>query len=426
LKLPRGARLSSESWQARHRILQLLLWVHVPLLLLLGILGPQSVSETAMLVSIIAVLAAVGRTVGGPEARAGVTSLGLIGTSFVAIELSGGEISAHLHLFAILVFVSLYQQWRPLLWTIAVTVVHHSVLALAAPDRVFGDHIHGVGAAIVMVAVHAGCVVLEVVGLLAMWHFAEKSEREIQDMIAQADEVRQERIAADQEAVAREAAAARDRELQSRQRTERIARDAATIAEGARVAITAVGAVDAELTSLADTARNIAERSAYAASIAASGEETVGTARERMTGLERSVTEIAEVNGFIAQLAGQTNLLALNATIEAARAGELGKGFAVVASEVKQLATETSGSASKVNTVIGAIVEQTGAAATVFATTAATVAEISQVQVEIGGSVEEQAAVLAEVTRQLSAASHAAQEILDGLERLTDHADAVL
>jgi methyl-accepting chemotaxis protein len=78
--------------------------------------------------------------------------------------------------------------------------------------------------------------------------------------------------------------------------------------------------------------------------------------------------------------------------------------------------------ASKVSTVIGAIVEQTGATATGFATTAATVAEISQVQVDIAASVEEQAAVLSEVTRQLSTASHAAQEILTGLERLTDHA----
>jgi methyl-accepting chemotaxis protein len=82
-----------------------------------------------------------------------------------------------------------------------------------------------------------------------------------------------------------------------------------------------------------------------------------------------------------------------------------------------------STTASKVSTVIGAIVEQTGATATGFAaTTAATVAEISQVQVDIAASVEEQAAVLSEVTRRLSTASHAAQEILTGLERLTDHA----
>jgi methyl-accepting chemotaxis protein len=420
-RLPRGAQLTPESWRARHQILQGLLWLHVPALLLLGLVGPQPAWEGALLATVIAVFAAVGRTATSTGARAGFTSLGLIGTSFAAIELSGGDVSAHLHLFAVLVFVALYQQWKPLLWTVAVVVVHHGVLGLVEPERVFG-HMHGIGPAAVMVAVHAGCVVLEVAGILFLWHFAEQAEHEMEAMQAEADRNRQERLAAEREAQGREAESVRERAERSQSRSERLAADAATIASGAREAIAAVAAVDAELANLSAAVQNIAERSTHAATVAATGERVAGEATERMSGLEQSVTEIAEVNALIAQLAGQTNLLSLNATIEAARAGEQGKGFAVVASEVKQLSTETSNSVGKVNTVIGAIVEQTGAAAAGFASTATTVSEISQVQVDIAASVEEQAAVLAEVTRQLSTASRAAQEILDGLDRLTAHA----
>jgi methyl-accepting chemotaxis protein len=418
-RLPRGARLTPESWRARHQILQGLLWLHVPALLLLGLVGPRPMYEGAVLASVIAIFAAVGRTAGSTGVRAGCTSLGLIGTSFAAIDLSGGEISAHLHLFAILVFVALYQQWGPLLWTVAVVVVHHGVLGLVEPDRVFGMHMHGLGAAILMVAVHAGCVVLEVAGILALWHFAEQAEREAQAMAAAVDHARQERLDADRETQQREASAVRERTERSLARSEQVAADAGAIAAGARDAIAAVAAVDAELANLATAVQTIAERSAHAATIAATGERVAGDATERMAGLERSVTEIADVNAIIAGLAAQTNLLSLNATIEAARAGDQGKGFAVVAGEVKQLATETSSSVVKVTAVIGAIVEQTGAAATGFASTAATVSEINEVQVDIAASVEEQAVVLSEVTRQLSTASRAAQGILGGLDQLT-------
>jgi methyl-accepting chemotaxis protein len=127
----------------------------------------------------------------------------------------------------------------------------------------------------------------------------------------------------------------------------------------------------------------------------------------------------ARASSLIANLAGQTNLLSLNATIEAARAGEAGKGFAVVATEVKELSNETSASVEKVNGVITAIVGQTQEVARSFVATTEVVTEIHTLQIDIAASVEEQAAVLAEVTRQLSAATAAAQGVLAGLDRLT-------
>jgi methyl-accepting chemotaxis protein len=417
-RLPRGARLSDESWAARHRILAPLLWLHVPALVLLGLLGPMPVWEAVVLPLAVAGFAGAAGLAGSRRAKAELTSLGLIGCTFVAIELSGGAMASHIHLYAILIFVALYQQWTPLLWAVIVVVIHHAIFGLTQPERVFGVSMTP-GQAIGMVAVHAGFALLEVAGILVFWHFAEQGEQEIEALAAAAEEGHRRTELADHEAKVEAAERERVRTIQIAERAARVAEDAAVIGDGARAAIEAVAAVNAELSNLTLAVEDIAQRSSRAASTASSGQDAAQGAAEKVRKLERSVGEIADVNALIAQLAAQTNLLSLNATIEAARAGEMGKGFAVVASEVKQLANETSSSADKVSNVIAAIIGETDEVARSFVSTSTVVGEIHSSQIEIATSVEQQAAVLAEVTRQLSTATAAAVEVLVGLDRLT-------
>ncbi|HKT04208.1 MAG TPA: chemotaxis protein, partial [Rugosimonospora sp.] len=203
--LPRGATLSDASWAARHRILTWLLWLHLPALVLLGLLGPMALSEALawpLLVAAVAVLAAVVRS---RRARGELTSLGLIACSFAAIELSGGEVSVHLHLLAVLVFVALYQQWTPLLWAVGAVVVHHGLLGLLDPQRVFGMAMSH-GGAVGMVAFHAGMVVLEVAGIMLFWHFAEQTEAEVKALADAAEADRRARDQAEHEARQQQAA----------------------------------------------------------------------------------------------------------------------------------------------------------------------------------------------------------------------------
>ena len=420
-RLPKGARLSDESWAARHRIIVGLLWLHVPALALVGLLGPRAWWETLLLPLAVGAFAAGGAWLHSRPTRASLTSLGLIGSTFVAIELSGGRIDSHLHLYAILIFVALYQQWVPLVLAIGVVVVHHGILGVVNPERVFGMPM-STGEAMLMVSIHAGAALLEVAGILTFWHFAEQVEQEAIALARAAELANQQRVETEQQSKQREAEADQARAAQAEARSAQVILDAAEVSAGARQAIEAVAAVDNELGNLSTAVQDIAQRSSHAAGIATTGQRVADEASERMHGLQQSVSEIAEVNALIAQLAGQTNLLSLNATIEAARAGELGKGFAVVASEVKQLATETTSSSTKVTSVIDAVTGQTEAAATGFASTAAAVAEITEVQVAIAASVEEQAAVLNEITRQLSTASEAARQMVAGLDRLTANA----
>jgi methyl-accepting chemotaxis protein len=121
----------------------------------------------------------------------------------------------------------------------------------------------------------------------------------------------------------------------------------------------------ASLDEIASMTRQNASNTKEANQLMLSAKQAVEKANESMTGLTRSMQEIAgasvqtqKIVKSIDEIAFQTNLLALNAAVEAARAGESGAGFAVVADEVRNLALRATESARNSSNLIEDIVSK--------------------------------------------------------------------
>src|SRR5688572_24191836 len=112
--LPSGVRLAQEEWEQRHRWIMRLLWVHVPIMVVFGlVMGNEplhSVIEgtpTALL-GLLASQRWIDR-----RTRAVLAGLGLMISSAVLVHLSGGMTEIHFHFFVMLGVIALYQDWQP-------------------------------------------------------------------------------------------------------------------------------------------------------------------------------------------------------------------------------------------------------------------------------------------------------------------------
>jgi methyl-accepting chemotaxis protein len=414
--LPKGTRLSAESAAARHRINTALLWLQVPALVLFGLCGPMPMSEALLLPLITIVFAAAAAAARGRPVAWTLTSFGLISITLVGIEVSGGSMVAHFHIFVMIAFIALYQAWKSLLAAVLAIAVHHTVIGMLFPDHVFGMHMSG-WPLIGMIAFHSGMLLLEVLGILVMWHFAEKAEAENVAATEAAEAERRAAEAAREEAAEFEALA---KQAQSDVNVVHgLATQATLIRTGAEEIDRAVENVSVQMQRLTEAVQRISERAHLAMNAASNGRDAATTAAEEVQRLETAMTEIATVNSIISKLAAQTNLLSLNATIEAARAGEFGRGFAVVANEVKQLAAETSSSADNVNVVMDTVIDGTRSVSESFASTSDVVEQIHSIHIEIATSVDNQAAVADEVSRALANVTAATRSIMASIDELT-------
>jgi methyl-accepting chemotaxis protein len=423
-KLPRGARLSDDGWAARHRVNTIVLWCHVPVLVLTGLLGSRARWEALALPLITVALALAARTAGSIGLRSDLTAAGLMSATYIGIELASGRIEAHFHIFVILVFVALYQRWSTLLVAVGSCLVHHLVLGTMYPERTFGM-MHGHDIHLLVTGFHVTMVVVEIVGIMFVWHFAELAEAESDRLTTDAATQREATEISRRDAALRESSMERARAEQLSQLTSELGREASHLQEGSDAVLAIIRSLDTKTSVLADSVADIAERSHRAATAATEGRGNALGVAKSIELLEESTDQISAVNALISQLADQTNLLALNAAIEAARAGEQGKGFGVVASEVKSLATETAASSTRVSDVLGSVVRETRAVSAGFETTSSAVSDIHSMQIDIAASVEEQSTVLREIARELSSAAGAIDTISTSINNLSATASSI-
>jgi len=150
--------------------------------------------------------------------------------------------------------------------------------------------------------------------------------------------------------------------------------------------------------------------------------EKIQTSSSIITDLNESIQKINKITEIIKAVSEQTNLLALNATIEAVRAGEYGKGFGVVAEEVKNLARQTSVSASEISLQINAVLAKSTEAVSSVSDLSDFMRTISEITLNVSSTIEEQKHALGDISSSIASTSLSSREIAgnvaNSLERL--------
>ena len=137
--LPHSAPLPREVYVARHLALRILVLAHIPAIVVLGLVRSYGVPQTTLMIIPAALLVAESTYLADVRARAVMVTAGLSWCSLAVIYLSGGSIVAHFHLFLVISFVALYQDWAPFLVSLASTVATFVVFSAVQPRVLFGD-----------------------------------------------------------------------------------------------------------------------------------------------------------------------------------------------------------------------------------------------------------------------------------------------
>lgn len=184
--VPSGRSLPEGEWRQRHRFLLGLTWFHAIVIALIGLLSGYSwelslaalfdddtvvhVTLEGLIVAMFAL--AAGRRAGSRTVNATLVGFGLMSSSAIFVHLSGGYIELHFHFFVMLIFISLYQDWVPYLLSIAYVAVHHGLIGVLSPEKVY-NHEAAINAPWTWAGIHAFFVLWACVGSAIAWRFNE-------------------------------------------------------------------------------------------------------------------------------------------------------------------------------------------------------------------------------------------------------------
>ncbi|MEM1333600.1 MAG: methyl-accepting chemotaxis protein, partial [Actinomycetota bacterium] len=327
--MPTGIELDDEDFDRRHRVVRNFLWLHLPVIAIVGVVNGLDAAHVLADTGIVTAMATVSSAARSRRVRMLAASLGSLLAAAALIHVSGGATEAHFQLFVVLVFVSLYQDWRALGGTVVFTVVHHAGVSIVDPDGAF-NHAAAQERPLLWATIHAAFVVVQVIGILCFWRVAEDAQRSATEATAAVARAAQERAEVEKRsAEERLAADAARREIErsmvdeATQRAERAEVFARDLRGEVLIAQEAAVSLESEVTAMAEqidqlgvSAARMADEASQARQAATDGVRWIADGTDIMEQLVAASTEVDEIIEAIATIAGQTNLLALNASIE--------------------------------------------------------------------------------------------------------------
>ena len=183
--LPRGRALSAADWHWRHRVVCVVLALHLPALLGLAALTGRGTVHGLVEVVPVGVLLAVAllRLRLHRRFRALSASLGLLTCSAIIVHLFDGATEAHFHYFVVVAVVALYQDWTVYALAFGFVGLQHTVMGLLD-----GDTLGRGGSPWAWALLHAGFVLAESAVLVLFWHAGEQAHLEEERLRAALDE----------------------------------------------------------------------------------------------------------------------------------------------------------------------------------------------------------------------------------------------
>ena len=169
--LPTGRQLEDLDFQARHRLLTTILALHLPVLVIVGLVTGHGVAPTLGTALAVGLLLAAALAPGPRRRRSLSASLGLLSCSALLVHFAHGASEAHFHYFVAVALIALYQDWAVYALAFTFVVLEHVLLGAFDPADLYDHH----GNVWLLAAVHAGFIAALCFAQLTFWHFLEQS-----------------------------------------------------------------------------------------------------------------------------------------------------------------------------------------------------------------------------------------------------------